>query len=294
MTFLEFLSPLRRRKLLFVLFWILATIALFFCAKLLPKVEKTTIFFTVKPVAAADKNFVNDGVESAERVAEMIAGWAKDPNFLKSIQDEAGIIIPKLEKKIAARKQNRLNVFWTLKLSGKERQNSAKLANSLSVNLDEAITRLNEGSAVPLKITQPQIFSEILEIPEEWIWAAAIIIALFFAGFSIYGLESLYGKVSFQEQVWNIFSETPIFQVSEKIGQHDKHQIELFLRTFESPRLISTFPTAGKFFEVAKPNSIIENDTPILLVRLGDTTLRELENNLAIFGDDIGIIVFES
>jgi len=293
MTFLEFLSPLKRKKWLFLTLWILTAVALFFVAKMLPTTEKTTVFFTVKPVSVEGKSFVNDGVESAERVAEMIAGWAKDPNFLKSIQDESGIKIPKLKKKISARKQNRLNVFWTLKLSEKEKQNSAKLANSLSSTLYKTIDRLNTDSAVPLQITQPQIFSEPLEIPNSWIWAAAIIIALFFAGFSIYAYESLHGKVSFHEQIWDIFSETPIFQVAGKMGQHDKHQVELFLRTFESPRLISTFATAGKFFEIANPNSIMELDTPILLVKLGETTLRELENNLAIFGDDIGIIVFE-
>ena len=294
MTFLEFLSPLRRKKWFFLLLLVILSVGLYFFAGFLPTVEKTTVFFTVKPVSVEGKSFVNDGVESAERVAEMIAGWAKDPNFLKSIQDKAGIKIPKLKKKISARKQNRLNVFWTLKLSGQEKQNSAKLADSLATNLDESISRLNSDSAVPLKITKPQVFSEILEIPDSWIWAAAIIMALFFAGFSIYTYESLHGKVSFHEQILDIFPETPVLQVAEKMGQHDERQIELFLRTFESPRLISTFPAAGSFFEVAKPYSIIENDTPILLVKLGETTLRELENNLAIFGDDLGIIVFQS
>lgn len=294
MTFLEFMSPLRRRKIIFILLWGLMTITLFFGAKLLPTVEKTTVFFTAKPVAVEGKSFTNDGVESAERVAEMIAGWAKDPNFLQSVQDEAEIKIPKLKKKIAARKQNRLNVFWTLKLSGKEAQNSAKLANSLSSVLNQSITRLNKDSAVPLQITEPQVFSEILKVPVSWIWMTAIIIALFFAGFIIYALESLFGKVSFHEQIWNIFSETPIFQAVGKTSAHDERQIDLFLRTFENPRLISTFPAAGKFFEIAKPHSITEEETPVLLVKLGETTLRELENNLAIFGDDIGIIVFES
>jgi hypothetical protein len=294
MTFLEFLSPLKRKKGLFVLLWLIMAGMMFFFAGFLPTIEKTTVFFTVKPVAVADKSFINDGVESAERVAEMIAGWAKDPNFLKSIQDEASIKIPKLKKKISARKQNRLNVFWILKLSGKEAIYSQKLSESLSVVLDKTISRLNEDSAVPLQITAPQIFSENLEIPKEWIFLISLFIAFFLAGFLVYGTESLYGKISFHEQVWNIFSETPIFQVPEKIGKHDKHQIELFLRTFESPRLISTFPTAGRYFKVVDPNSIAELDTPILLVKMGETTIRELENNLAIFGDDIGIVVFES
>jgi len=293
MTFLEFLSPLKRKKWLFLSLWAILSVGLYFFAGFLPTVEKTTIFFTVKPVAVEGKSFVNDGVESAERVAEMIAGWAKDPNFLQAIQNEADIKIPKLKKKVSARKQNRLNVFWTLKFWGQEAKNSRKLAEGLSTVLQKKIEELNMDSAIPLKITQPEIYIEPLTIPESWLWAAAIIIALFLAGFLIYFRESGRGKASYLSQVREIFPETPIFQVAEKMGKHDERQIELFLRTFESPRLISTFPAAGSFFEVVNPNSIIELDTPILLVKLGETTLRELENNLAIFGDEIGIIVFE-
>ena len=293
MTFLEFLSPLKRKKWLFLALWAGLSVGLYFFAGFLPQIQKTTIFFTVKPVAVEGKSFVNDGVESAECVAEMIAGWAKDPNFLQAIQDEAGIKVPKLKKKISAKKQNRLNVFWTLKLWGAEAKNSRKLAESLSNVLTETLARINQDSAVPVHITDPQIFIEPLEIPKSWIWATAIILALFFAGFYIYNAESWRGKVSFLPQVKEVFHKTPIFQVAGKIKSHDKRQIDLFLRSFQSPRLISTFPQAGKFFEIYNPNSLVELDTPILLVKLGETTIRELENNRAIFGRNVGIIVFE-
>ncbi len=293
MTFLESLSPLKRKKWLFLVLWVILSVMLYFFAGFLPTVEKTTVFFTAKPVAVEGKSFTNDGVESAERVAETIAGWAKDPNFLEKIQDEAGIKIPKLKKKISARKQNRLNVFWTLKLWGKEAKNSRKIAESLSKVLQETIDRINEDSAVPLKISDPQIYIEPLKIPKSWLWLTAFILALFFAGFGIYLAESWRGKVSFISQIKEIFVKSPTYQVAEKLGTHDERQLNLFLQSFENPRLISTFATAGKFFEIYNPNSLTAPDTPILLVKLGETSLRELENNLAIFGDKVGIIVFE-
>ena len=36
-----------------------------------------------------------------------------------------------------------------------------------------------------------------------------------------------------------------------------------------------------------------ELDIPILLIKLGETKMTELQNMFALFGDEIGIIVFE-
>jgi hypothetical protein len=82
--------------------------------------------------------------------------------------------------------------------------------------------------------------------------------------------------------------------MNSRIAKHDTRLIQDFMETFEAPHLISTFPVAGKYFEITSLSDCMNaQGTPIFLVNLGKTTLRELHNLEAIFGKDVGIIVFE-
>lgn len=294
MTFLDFLSPVRRQPLQWIgvfLGSIALLIGLYF---ILPPIEKHTIFFSVKPVASAEKSFLNDGVESAEKIAEMISGWAKDPNFQQDVIKESGVKISGLKKKMAARKQNRLNVFWTLKLSGAERQNGELLITSIKKLLTEKIKDINANSVIPINITTPHVAIEPLTIPFSWVLIATIILALAIATIASYLRESLTGKVSFFEQIEELFPHAAILRIGTKAGKHDIRLINDFTATFESPRLVSTFPVAGEYFEITSIADCNEDtDTPIILVSMGKTSLRELQNMYAIFGDELGIIVFE-
>ncbi len=294
MTFLDFLSPVSRRPWQWIGVFLCTTGLLIALNFVLPPVQKYTLFFTVKPVAAAEKSFLNDGVESAEKISEMIAGWAKDPNFQQAVLKSADVNVSGLKRKMAARKQNRLNVFWTLKLSGKDIKNADKLILAIENQLTKTIEEINKDSVIPVNITKPQTAMEKLQVPLSWVIFAAILLGIAFSTLFSYFRESFLERVSFLEQVSDIFPESAILRVTKKVGKHDLRQINDFTQTFESPRLISTFPVAGKYFEIT-PTSVCNHteDTPILLVRLGETKLHELQNLEATFGDGIGIIVFE-
>ncbi len=294
MTPLDFLSPITRRPLQWFCVFFSTIVILIGLSFLLPPVQKHTIFFTVKPVAAAEKSFLNDGVESAEKIAEMIAGWAKSPGFQQTIIKISGEKVSGLKRKMAARKQNRLNVFWTLKLSGKDILKAEKLISAIQENLTKKFEEINKDSVIPIKITTPHVATEPLKIPFSWIILFSIIMGFGMATIIAYFRESLSGRISFVEQITNIFPESAILRVNTKVGKHDLRQINDFTETFESPRLVSTFPVAGKYFEIAAIKTCTsEESTPILLVNLGETRLRELQNLKAIFGDGLGIIVFE-
>lgn len=294
MTFLDFLSPVLRRPFRWILTFFLIGGILLSIYLLLPPIEKYTLFFTVKPVAAAKKSFLNDGVESAEKIAEMIAGWAKDPNFQQAVVRDSGVPISGLKRKMSARKQNRLNVFWTVKLSGKERVNSEKILTAIKNILLQEIEETNKDSVVPIKITDPNVAAEPLEIPFSWAIIAIVLLSIGFSTIFYYFKESLTGRVSFLEQITEIFPLSAMLRVNSKIVKHDTRLIHDFMETFEAPHLISTFPVAGKYFEITSLSDCMQaKGTPILLVNLGKTTLRELHNLKAIFGDTVGIIVFE-
>jgi hypothetical protein len=294
MTILDFLSPITRRPLQWFFTFFSTIIIIVTLSFILPSVQKHTIFFTVKPVAAAEKSFLNDGVESAEKISEMIAGWAKSPNFQQDIIRISNVEISGLKRKMAARKQNRLNVFWTLKLSGKDIVKSEKLISAIQDNLMTKIEEINTDSVIPIKITTPHVATEPLKIPLSWILLAAILGGFGIATIMAYFREAFSGKISFVEQITDIFPGSAILRVNTKAGKHDLRQINDFTETFESFRLVSTFPVAGKYFEIAPITTCTsEESTPILLVNLGETRLRELQNLEAIFGDGIGIIVFE-
>lgn len=294
MTFLDFLSPVSRRPWQWVGVFLCTAGLLIALNFVLPPVQKYTLFFTVKPVAAAEKSFLNDGVESAEKISEMIAGWAKDPNFQQAVLKSAEVDISGLKRKMAARKQNRLNVFWTLKLSGKDIEKSGKLILAIEDQLMLQIEEVNKNSVIPVNITQPRVAIEPLQVPLSWVIVAAILLGIAFSTIISYFRESFWRHVSFLEQISDIFPESAILRITKKVGKHDLRQINDFIQTFESPRLISTFPIAGKYFEITAISACDhEEDTPILLIRLGETKLHELQNLEATLGDGIGIIVFE-
>lgn len=294
MTFLNFLSPVLRRPFQWIVIFLLTGIALFSLYFILPSVQKYTLFFTVKPVAAAEKSFLNDGVESAEKIAEMIAGWAKDPNFQQEVLKMADVDISGLKRKMAARKQNRLNVFWTVNLSGKDLEKANALLTAIQTLLAEEIRQTNVDSVVPIKITDPKLAVEPLTVPLSWVVIAVLVLSIACATIMAYIRESFLGRVSFIEQITDIFPDSALLRINSKIAKHDTRLIRDFMETFEVPHLISTFPVAGKYFEITPLSDCMKKEgTPLFLVNLGETTLRELHNLKAIFGDGIGIIVFE-
>lgn len=295
MTLFEFLAPLRRRALAFVVIFVLLAIGMLALTHLLPDVTKTTLYFSVKPVGATEQTVLDSGVEDAEKVAEAIAGWAKDPAFRLDILKSGDFPITNFKRKLSARKQNRMNVFWTAKLYGDEAVHADALAAAIGAQVAEKFEKLQDGNVFAFELTTPRVYHERQNIPLLWLIPAIAMIALGLAGAVVFLWERCTDRVSFLTQVFEIFPESPVLREAKKIGNHDAKQIEMFVGTFDSPRLLGTFESHGKFFELAPLDSIDdERDTPILLVRLGHTRIRELHNLHAIFGDGVGIIVFEN
>jgi hypothetical protein len=294
MSFLEFLSPLRRRKFTFLLLFIVWGALLWGAFCFVPEVQKTTIYFSVKPAIATNATLSFDPPESASKVAEGISGWAKNPAFREEVLNKAGVTIPQFKKKLTARKQNRVNVFWTLKLGEGERMHAEALTTALIDTFKENFADYNANNSAPFSISQPQVFRYQWSLPILWKLPAVIIMGLVLAFICLYFFEAMTDRISFLSQVQNVFPESPLLRISKRIGKHNAKVLEQFILTFESPRLIGTFPKAESAFSLAPMDSIDEElDIPVLLVKLGETKVSELQNLLAIFGDEIGIIVFE-
>ncbi len=296
MSFLEFLSPLRRRKFSFLLTALLWAGLVWVLLGFIPQVQKTTIYFSVKPIITQGVNemYSFDPPESASKVAEGISGWAKNPAFREQILEDAGVMIPNFKKKLTARKQNRVNVFWTIKLQGEEIQHRDKLTQSLINVFQENFDDYNLNSSAPFGISQPQTFSYLWTLPLVWKLSAVIVLGLVLSFLSIYFFEAFSDRASFVMQVRERFPDSPLLMMSQPAGKHDTKLLEQFILTFESPRLIGTFPKAEKIFSLAPMDAINEElDIPILLVKLGETKMTELHNMFALFGDEIGIIMFE-
>jgi hypothetical protein len=288
------ISPLLRNKKLFAFLFLLIGLVLYIGYKFVPVYTKTTIYFSVKPVQSLEKEQLTDGVEGAEKLAEAIAGWAKDPGFREQILDASGVYVPKLKRKLSARKQNRINVFWTIKLDASEADKTDALTAGTIKTIKTAITQYNVDNIFPLQITPARTFTEAQTIPLAWVLPAILLLSLFGAAAKVYVLEAMNGKISYVDQVRQIFDKAPIIQIEAQIGSHDERILEQFILTFESPRLVGTFPVAGEYFTLAPADSINEQrDTAILMVKLGETPLTELQNLASIFGPDVGIIVFK-
>jgi len=286
------LSPLiRRSRLTGVLFVVLAGL-IWGTAQLIPQTQKTTIYFTVKPLEATQPSL--DTIESASKVAEMIAGWVKDPGFRESVASEAEVVIPNFKRKITARKQNRLNVFVSLKLHAANWPHSEKITDTLITHISDQFYDWAESNSFPAEITAPSVSQEQRAFPLSWLIIAMLIIAGFGSVGLVYLQEALTGRVSFAEQLEDLFIESPLLFIDQPLGKHNGKLLEQFILTFDSPRLIGTFAEARKYFSLAPIDAVDEEvDTPVLLVKLGETKMRDLKNLGALFGDEIGIIIFE-
>ena len=147
MNISDFLSPLARQKTTFIFFTLVLSGIFLIGLQLIPTIQKTTIYFPVKPLKSTQENNITilDTAESTSKVAEMISGWAKDPGFRQDLLNNAGIQIPNFKRQLSARKQNRMNVFWTLTLYGEEITQSEKLTAALLTTFNDNLAALKHG-----------------------------------------------------------------------------------------------------------------------------------------------------
>lgn len=289
----DLFSPLKRQFPVFTIILLIVSLGVYTALQLLPNTQKTTIYYSLKPVITQQASPTFDHAESTMKMAEAVAGWAKNPQFRADVATEAGIVIKNFKRKLAARKQNYVNVFWTLKLQDQEITHRDKVVAALLNQIEARFADLNENSRAPYAMTTPEVFSENQSLPAWVLIWVSLILGISFATLISYLKESIGGKTSFLIQLKVLFPENPLLAMPEKLGQHDKKLLEQFILTFESPRLIGTFPASEKFFTLSPADTINPNsDTPILLVKLGETPLHELKNLKAIFGDKLGLIVF--
>ncbi|NJP04032.1 hypothetical protein HC823_02120 [Candidatus Gracilibacteria bacterium] len=214
--------------------------------------------------------------------------------FQRICIENANVWVSNFKRKITARKQNRMNVFWTLKLTNEEQAHSQVLSDALITTLNTRLEELNAETEFPLEITTPRVFSETQDIPLLWVIPAIIVLALGIVSISIYAYESLNGRISYLAQIHDLLPESPLLRVNQHPGKHDAKLLEQFIMSFDSPQVIGTFPIAGEYFTTTSRETLDEaRDTPVLLIKLGETKIRELENLMALFGPDMALIVFE-
>lgn len=289
----DFFSPLKRQFNVFSIVLLVVSLGVYGALQLLPDTQKTTVYYSLKPIITEQDAPTFDHAESTMKMAEAVSGWAKNPQFREDIAAEAGVTIDNFKRKLAARKQNYINVFWTLKLQDDEIAHRDKVVAALLSQIDVRFKDLNQNSRAPYAMTVPEVFSENQTLPSWVVIIVSLILGLSWAMLTVFLKESVGGKTSFVAQVKNIFPESPMLVIPEKLGKHDEKLLEQFILTFESPRLIGTFPASENFFSLSPKNTINHHsDTPILLIKLGKTPLNELENLKAIFGENQGLIVF--
>lgn len=294
MNITDLLSPLFRRKGFLLILFLLFFGILFGSSQFINNKYKTTLYFSVKPTQELPATNHYYAAEGAERIAEMLSGWIKNPAFRDQIQTKAETKIGHFRKKISARKQNRINVFVTLTLSQEESTYATKIAQATYDTYQERLAQFNTNSSATFALLEPTIASELRAFPLSWFAIGAFIIGLALSIIGVYIFEMLQDRVSFIHQIKNLFPESPLLRIHKKIGQHDGEFLEHFILSLESPQLIGTFPAAYEHFSLQDNYGLnpVEN-TPVILVQLGVTTVRELENIKALFEENIALIVFE-
>lgn len=298
MYFSDLLLPFKRQKQNVIITFLLLFCLIFTGIILLPPIERTTVYFSLKPLISDNTGegtfLVSNGIEEGGKVAETIAGWSQNPAFREEIMQKAGIEIDNFKNKLSAQRQNRLNVFWRVTLYGSEIQHSSKITNALIQTFEKDFADFNANNAFPFGYSDPSIFVEKKDFPLSWKVLASIFGAGFLTIVSFFLIGSGKGKLLFAQTVRDIFPHSPILKISNPIGKHDEDLLENFLATFENPKLIGSFPQAEKAFSIDQIKNInLEEESPLVLVRIWDSRIEDLENIQAILGKNVGIILFE-
>lgn len=290
----DFLSPLVRRRWTFLFAFVLAFGILFGLSQIIPQYQKTQVYYTVKSIGEAPEGDHRQAAEGAEFIAEGISGWASDLGFQIQVQETADIFLPKFKQKISARQQNRVNVFFSLTLPQDEWQHAEPLTQALLETINSSIDQLNAESTFTFALTDPKISREIRTFPMSWVIVTCIILGFALAFAFLYLSESLRGRVSFFPDVQDTFPGVSLLRIPAQPGKHDATLLEQYILTFDSPRLLGTFPAAERHFSLTEMvNMNIVDDTPILMIKLGETQMHDIQNLASIYGQNIGVIVFE-
>lgn len=297
MPFSDFLRPLKRQKSNFILTFILLFALILGGILMIPPVEKTTIYISLKPIARDDQDntmMFSNAIEEGSKVAETVAGWARNPAYRQEILDLSGQEINRFKNKFSAQKQNRLNVFWTLKLAGKEIPHTEKLTQAVIDIFEKEFADFNNNSSFPFGYSNPSIFTQKQDFPLVVKVLASLFGSLFFTILGFFLLGSFQERLLFGQTVKDIFPKARILKITDPLGRHDEKLIKNFLQTFENPQIIGLFPGAEKVFPLPASRSREDKtQSPVLVLRLWDSSIIDIENTRALTGPRVGIIIFE-
>ena len=292
MPLFELLLPLVRRwKAALLIFLALAGL-IFSIGYFQPFSQRLTVYFSVVGSGSAPAGNHYYQMEGAERVAETIAGWVKNPAFRSELQ-ASSVTIPDLRRRLTARKQNRTNVFIKLDLPPALAKDQELVSQALITTLEQRLELLNESSTFSFTITEPEIYSELWKLPLWVILTAAFSLSIFVGGAFPYAWEAFRGRISFPQELNELFPSSPLLLVSESLGSHDQKLLEQFILQFHAPRLIGSFAAAEAHFSLNTVSEISSEETPIILVQLGTSRLQELKNLRSLLGQEVGLIVFQ-
>lgn len=179
MTITEYFGSLQRQFVLALTGFIFCTGAtLIALESLIPPVNKITIYYTVQPLKTNNAAPLMDPQESSMKFAEAMSGWAKNPGFRQEVLDLAQVQIGNFKRKITATKQNRFNVFWTLKLAESEADMAEALKQALIQRLNQKVTEYNTNNPSPFALSEPSVAGEIRVIPMLWKILASMVVGL--------------------------------------------------------------------------------------------------------------------
>lgn len=292
-------SPLKRHTKLSLLVSLFCAAGIFFLAQSTLSSHQTTLYTTVSATGQAPNGDHRTSAEGAEKIAETVSGWVKDPAFRQAVLTQArsqegneDLSISSFKRKVTARQQNRLNVFFTLSLSENEAQWSSAISQAIEAEATTRLKNLNTNAAYEFTFTPFATFTETEAIPVSWLLFAAILTGLILGFLAPYVVELLTGVLSFPEHATNnMLLDTPVLELTHPDNQEDQALLKAFLSQFEDPALIPLLPEGTH--TLPEPSGPLTPDqTAVLAVRLGTTTATELRNALALYGEDSALVLF--
>lgn len=292
----DILRPLRQFGFVFVILGLVFSALVWLGMASSTNGNKSTLYFSVISQGQAPNGDHQAATEGAERMAEAISGWAKDPAFRQQILDGASpnnngqaINIVNFKQKLSARKQNRLNVFYTLSLSGNELDYTQPMLTSLQKNITQSLDQLNTSASYQFGITPPAVYTQSQSYPLGITLPLALLLGFFLSGGLIYLLSAASGRITYRHQVEQLFPGCLVFESTNQ--DHNNALMNQFLLDYDSPRLIQTCKNQKAPFSLNPASSIQSGETPILVIDMMKTKTADLQNLSQVFYDEVGIIL---
>ena len=281
----DYTYPLLKRIWWLISVTFIACIMLIYSSyKAVPDSYTSVLYGTIAPTNILEYDTHNDVLDGAERFAEAMSGWGKDPYIHASLEDKTGIKEPKLKRILSIKKQNKSNIYATLSFEKSRYNDLQAFSSALEGVLIERIKAFNSASPANFGLIDyhttmtTQEYSLLLRV------LLSLPTAMIIAFLMVLSIEFMSGKITYKHEIYGLWNDNKVFIVRT---DNDKNTVKDYIHTLSG----YTYKGDTTYNWLPKEHKNDSNDTIIIVITQQKTMYKEVHNLAQIYPQAIIIWV---